>query len=94
MSNTVTLSQSAYKNLLARMNKLEKMIATLLERFEQEPLYGSEAWWDWSNKKGKQDIEKGDYYELRNKKDIDNFFKNIESGQTNEQFHHKIRGQG
>jgi len=47
-----------------------------------------------SNKKGKQDIEKGDYYELRNKKDIDNFFKNIESGQTNEQFHHKIRGQG
>jgi len=77
MSNTVTLSQSAYKELLARMNRLEKMIATLLERFEQEPPYGSDAWWDWSIKKGKEAIKKGEYVEITTQKQLDDVFKTL-----------------
>ncbi|OGK10470.1 hypothetical protein A2767_01375 [Candidatus Roizmanbacteria bacterium RIFCSPHIGHO2_01_FULL_35_10] len=92
MNNTVTLSQSAYKELLVRISKLEKMLGTLLEKFEQEPPYGSDKWWDWSIKKGKEDIKKGDFYELRNKKEVADFFKNIKNDRSNQRYHHQVRG--
>jgi len=94
MSNSITLSQSAYKELLSRINHLEKMVASLMKKFEQEPPYGTDAWWDWSIKKSEEDIKKGDYYELRDKKELDSFFKNIEHDRPNEQFRHKVRSQG
>ena len=77
MNNAITLSQSAYKEILARMNKLEKMIANLMDKFEQEPPYGTEAWWKWSIKKGKEDIKKGRVIEITTKKQRDAFFKSL-----------------
>lgn len=61
MANTVTLTQPAYRELLDRLTKLEKMVVTLLEKFEKEPAYGSDDWWEYSMKKGEEDIKKGNY---------------------------------
>lgn len=77
MANSITLSQPAYKELLNRLSKLEKMVASLLKKFEEEPPYGTEAWWDWAIKKGKEDIKKGQYTALKTHKDIDKFFNSL-----------------
>lgn len=77
MSNSITLSQSAYKDLVSRVNRLEKMVSALLSRFEQEPPYGSDAWWNWSIKKGKEDIKKGRYTDVTTDKQRDAFFKSL-----------------
>lgn len=77
MSNTITLSQPAYKELLKRLSKLERMVATLLEKFEQEPPYGTDSWWQWSIKKGKEDIKKGRYTEITTDKQREIFFKSL-----------------
>lgn len=61
MANGVTLSQPAYKELIQRLSKLEKMVGFLVEKFEKEPFYGSDEWWKWSIKKGEEDIKKGHY---------------------------------
>ncbi|MEM3362585.1 MAG: hypothetical protein QXG16_04715 [Candidatus Anstonellaceae archaeon] len=61
MANTITLTQSAYKELINRLNRLEKMVITLLEKFEKEPVYGSEEWWQYSIKKGEEDIKKRNF---------------------------------
>lgn len=59
------------------MNRLEKMVASILEKFEQEPPYGSDAWWKWSIKKGKEAIKKGEYVEVTTDKQRDDFFKSL-----------------
>jgi hypothetical protein len=61
MANTVTLTQPAYKELLDRLTRLEKIVVSLLEKFEKEPTYGSNEWWKYSIKKGEEDIKKGNY---------------------------------
>lgn len=61
MAETITLSQPAYKELLNRLSKLEKMVASLLEKIEKESLYGSGKWWQYSIRKGEEDIKKGNF---------------------------------
>jgi hypothetical protein len=53
------------------------MIAQLLEKLEQEPPYGSDAWWEWPIKKGKEDIKKGKYTSLKTHREIDRFFESL-----------------
>jgi len=77
MGNVVTLSESAYKQLLTRITHLEKMVISLVEKFETEPEEGTKAWWEWADKKGREAIKKGEYTTLRTQKDLDNFFKNL-----------------
>lgn len=74
MANTITLSQSAYKELLSRISKLEKLLSLILEKFE-EPPYGSSEWWEWAHKKGLEAKKRGEYTRLKNQEDIENFFR-------------------
>ncbi len=77
MEQTVTLTQSAYKDLLSRVNKLETMMVKLLKQFEKEPPYGSEAWWAWADRKGREAKKKGEYTEITTKKQLDAYFKSL-----------------
>jgi len=77
MANTVTLTQSTYKELLNRLSRLEKMVISLLEKFDQEPPSGTDAWWEWAIKKGKEDIKKGQYVEITTKKQRDAVLKSL-----------------
>lgn len=81
-SKTVTAEVQLLQNVLIRLDKLTKDIETIKEKlFEMEPEYGSDAWWEWSDKKGMEDYKKGDYFELRDEADVKDFFKHIDDEQ-------------
>lgn len=95
MSNTVTLSQSAYNKLLNRLSLVENLLKHLISKLDIEPPEGSDDWWDWAHKKGLEDMKKGEYYELKSKNDIDDFFNHIDDDTyVFDKFHHKGKKTG
>lgn len=89
MSKTIQLSQTQFDILLQRLTRLEKMVAKLLEK-DEEPPYGSDEWWEWSDKKALEEVKKGEYYELKDEADINDFFKHIgDDGYVFNKFHSK-----
>ncbi len=95
MTQTITLTKTEYSQLLQRVSELEKTLTKLAASFGEllrsEPPYGSDAWWQWSNRKSKEDFAKGDFYTITNKKDLNTFLTNARNGRSNEQFHHRVR---
>ena len=89
MANNVTLSQTAYQQLYNKIDRLEKMVVQLLVQFpnqsisdvkgvaESTPPYGSDDWWNWSDKQAKQDIKAGRTTIIKNKKELKAFFDNL-----------------
>lgn len=91
MSQVIQLSKSQFDTLLERLSRLEKTVSQLLEKVG-EPPYGSDEWWDWSDKTALKEAEKGEYYELKSKEDIKDFFKNIDDEKyVYHKFHHKSK---
>ncbi|MBU4016875.1 hypothetical protein KJ980_02960 [Patescibacteria group bacterium] len=90
MEQVIQLSQSQFETLLQRLSRLEKMVAKLLVK-EEEPMEGTDEWWEWSDKKALEEIKKGEYYELKDKKELDDFFNNIIKEKSNKKYDHKIR---
>ena len=77
MSNTITLSQSAYRDLSTRINRVESMISLLIKKLEGEPIYGSEAWCIWSDKKALEDIKKGSYKAFASVKEMRKYLETL-----------------
>jgi hypothetical protein len=77
MANTVVLSQSAYKEIITRLSRLEKILSSLLEKLEKEPPYGSDEWWEWSDKKALKDIEEGNYKTFSSAKELKKYLENL-----------------
>lgn len=90
MNQVIQLSQDQFETLLNRLNRLEKMVMKLLEK-EEEPPYGTDEWWEWSDEKALEGIKRGEYYELRDKKEIEDFFNNIIKKKSNKKYDNKIR---
>ena len=44
---------------------------------EDDPEYGSDAWWEWAIKQGEEDIKAGNLTTLQSKEDIKQFFDNL-----------------
>ncbi len=78
MSNTITVPASFIDTVLKKLDRLEKTVARLASVLEEkEPPYGSDAWWEWSNKKGLQEIREGKGIVVRNKKELGALFKTL-----------------
>lgn len=77
MANTVILSESAYKKLVSRLSHLERVVMELVEKLGQEPLEGTEAWWERTHRKGMDAKKKGEYTRIRTQTELKNFFKNL-----------------
>lgn len=90
MNQVIQLSQSQFETFLRRLNRQEKMVAKLLEK-EGEPQYGSDEWWEWSDRQALKEVEKGEYYELKDKEELDGFFNNIIKDKSNRKYDHKVR---
>ena len=69
MSQTIQISQTKYEELLTRMARLESMVAKLLEKGDK-PAEGTDAWWELSDKKALEDIKKGRYTVVHDKKEL------------------------
>lgn len=78
MSQAATVSTKTINTIQARLDELTKEVKAIKARlFEEEPPYGSDAWWKWSDKKAQEDIKAGKGTKIANKKELDAFFKRL-----------------
>lgn len=60
MNQAVTVSPKTINTIVARLDELTKEVKAIKTRlFEEEPSYGSDAWWEWSERKADEDIKAG-----------------------------------
>jgi hypothetical protein len=76
MSQAIQISETRYQDLLSRISKLESMVAKLFKKLEQ-PKYGSDEWWEKSDRESLEEYKNGEYYELKDKEAMKDFFKHI-----------------
>lgn len=79
MTQVVTVDEKIIKNILATLQELKTEVVSLREKVEQEPPYGSKAWWEWSDKKAQEDIKAGRYTVVRNKKELHQFLDSLKA---------------
>ena len=71
MNQTITVSTKTVDKILARLDSLTHEVKTIKEKlFEEEPPYGSDEWWEWSDRKAMEDIKAGRYKTYNNVKDL------------------------
>lgn len=79
MNQTIVVSQKAIETILSRLDELSKEIKFIKNRLAQEePPYGSEAWWKWSDTKALEDVKKGNCTTIKSKKELDVYFKSLD----------------
>lgn len=78
MSHTVQISQSKFDELNKRVNRLEQLVNKLLE-LKDEPPYGSDEWWEWSDKNALEAIKKGDSIEFGSAREMVSYLKKLSS---------------
>lgn len=60
MANTVTIDTKTINLILDRLEKLARDVnAIRVGLIEKEPPYGSNEWWEWSDKKALNEIKAG-----------------------------------
>ena len=60
MSHTITIDTKTIKLILTRLEELTQEVKSLKAKLaESEPPYGSDAWWEWSDKKALEEIKAG-----------------------------------
>ncbi|OGH37685.1 MAG: hypothetical protein A3B44_00245 [Candidatus Levybacteria bacterium RIFCSPLOWO2_01_FULL_38_21] len=78
MNQTITVSQETIEEILTRLDRLTREIKAIRTKlFEEEPPYGSDEWWEWSDKKSIEDYKKGRYTVIRSKKELNEFFSSL-----------------
>jgi len=59
MSQAVIISEKTIEEIFARLDSLAKELKAIKTKlFEKEPLYGSDEWWEWSERKADEDMGK------------------------------------
>jgi len=60
--------------ILNILSQIQRDLADVKKKVEDlEPVYGSDAWWKWSDKKAMEDIKVGRYTTVRSKKELSKF---------------------
>ena len=79
MNQTTTVSQKTIEEILTRLDRLTREIKAIKTKlFEEEPPYGSDEWWEWSDEKAIEDYRKGRYTVIRSKKELNEFFGSLD----------------
>ena len=76
MAQTVTVEIKVLKQILERLDDLAQEVRALKEKHSsQEPPYGSDEWWKWSDKKSLKAHRKGEYLEISTPEELKKVFK-------------------
>lgn len=60
MAHNITIQESKLNQIMETLTEIKKEVARLAEKVDsKEPLYGSDAWWEWSDKKAMEDVKAG-----------------------------------
>lgn len=77
---TITIPVETFEKLVSRLDELTREVKAIRVRlFEKEPPYGSDEWWEWSEKKAMDDIKAGRFVELKNKKGLQIYLNSLKS---------------
>ena len=81
MAQVVTVPAKTFDEVLTRLDKLTRDVSAIKTRlFEQEPLYGSKEWWEWSEKRADEDIKAGRVSTvLHNKEELQYFLDSLKT---------------
>lgn len=74
---TVMVPTKTFEKILSRLDELGRAVEAINEKLESAPRYGSHEWWEWSNKKAQEDIDKGRYTTLRNKNELQKYLDSL-----------------
>lgn len=78
--SSVTVSVTQLDKILKTLTELKTDMARLTEKVEDlEPVYGSDAWWEWSDKKAVEDIKAGRFVEIKNKDELQTYLSSLKS---------------
>ncbi len=78
MSQTITVPAKTIEEIFNRLDRLTKEIKAIKTKlFEEEPPYGSDEWWEWSDEKAIEDIRAGRYTKISNKKELTAFLDSL-----------------
>lgn len=60
MSQTVTIPAKTIDEIFSRLDELTKVVKKIsVKLLNEEPAYGSNEWWEWSDKKALDEIRAG-----------------------------------
>lgn len=76
---TVTVPVKTFEKILSKLDHLTRTVEVINEKLEGAPPYGSDKWWEWSNKKAQKDIEEGRYTTISNKRELQQFFDSLKT---------------
>jgi len=80
MNQTVTVPVKTIEEIFSRLDELTNAVKKIAAKLsEKEPLYGSDEWWKWSDKKAIEEIKAGKGTKIHNKKELNAFFKNLKT---------------
>ncbi len=81
MSDTISFPVTKLDKILKVLTELKTDVARLSEKVEDlEPIYGSDAWWEWSEKKADEDIKAGRVSAvLHNKEELQYFLDSLKT---------------
>lgn len=78
MNQPTTVSQKTIEEILTRLDRLTREIKAIKTKlFEEEPPYGSDEWWKWSDEKALRDIKEGKYTKVSNRKELTAFLDSL-----------------
>lgn len=78
MNQTFATTQKTLEAILSHLEELKREIKSIRKKLEaSEPPYGSDAWWQWSDKKAIEDYKKGRYTKISSKRELDKFFDSL-----------------
>ncbi len=55
------LTQSAYEEIIGRLERMERLVKELVENLKASSAYGSERWWEESDKRSLKEIKRGEF---------------------------------
>lgn len=76
---TVTVPAKTFEKILARLDQLGRAVEAINEKLEDAPPYGSDEWWEWSNRLAQEDIKKGRYTSLHNKNELQEYLDSLKT---------------
>lgn len=60
MQRIITIHSKTIDEIISRLDRLTREVKAIKTRlFEEEPLYGTDEWWVWSERRADEDIKAG-----------------------------------
>jgi hypothetical protein len=85
MNQTVTVPTKTINEIFSRLDELTKAVKKIsVKLLNEEPRYGSDEWWEWSDKEALKEIKAGKYTTVHNKKDLRQFLNSLKTVKQNE----------